>query len=281
MHEPEVKAWEAFYVVVGTSAGALTGLQFVVLTLISESGVVRGSRQTFAVPRKPWSRHGVAEPGRLEEEVAPLGVAGGSLGGEAKAGDRARVVPGALEQMRAHGVQPVVARDPRVGAQLVEARESRRRPILTAAVAFLLLCAAVLSMGWIGVQLHELRANTTFTVADTKCNVCGRVERVRELERSSPAALLAGSSDIEKDYVLSALGSRDGLDWLEAVPRNQDTAFEQIRLGFGKAGLEAMELRDQFGQITVIRFSTVERNIKLPGESFRFSPPKGADVISE
>ncbi|MGH8640818.1 MAG: outer membrane lipoprotein chaperone LolA [Burkholderiales bacterium] len=107
---------------------------------------------------------------------------------------------------------------------------------------------------------------------------------VRRMDRalgSSPAAILAGSNDIEKDYVLSAVGGREGLEWLEAVPRAQDTAFERVRLGFGKAGLEAMELRDQFGQITVIKFSTMERNIKLPGESFRFTPPKGADVIGE
>jgi outer membrane lipoprotein carrier protein len=107
---------------------------------------------------------------------------------------------------------------------------------------------------------------------------------VRRMDRalgSSPAAILAGSNNIEKDYALSAIGNRDGLEWLEAVPRAQDTAFERIRLGFGKSGLEAMELRDQFGQITVIKFSTMERNVKLAGESFRFTPPKGADVISE
>jgi outer membrane lipoprotein carrier protein len=107
---------------------------------------------------------------------------------------------------------------------------------------------------------------------------------VRRFDRalgSSPAALLAGSDDIEKSYRLTSLGNQDGLDWLEAVPRTQDTAFERVKLGFGKAGLEAMELRDQFGQITVIKFSTIERNPKLSPESFRFTPPKGADVISE
>jgi len=107
---------------------------------------------------------------------------------------------------------------------------------------------------------------------------------VRRFDRalgSSPAALLAGSDDIEKSYRLSSLGNQDGLDWLEAVPRTQDTAFERIKLGFGKTGLEAMELRDQFGQITVIKFSTIERNPRLSPESFRFTPPKGADVISE
>jgi len=107
---------------------------------------------------------------------------------------------------------------------------------------------------------------------------------VRRFDRaigSSPAALLAGSNEIEKDYTLKGLPSRDGLDWLEAVPRTPDTAFERIRMGFGKTGLEAMELRDQFGQTTVIKFSTIERNAKLAPELFRFTPPKGVDVISE
>ena len=107
---------------------------------------------------------------------------------------------------------------------------------------------------------------------------------VRRYDRalgSSPAALLAGSNEIEKNYTFTALGAQEGLDWLEALPRTQDTSFEKVRLGFGKAGLEAMELRDQFGQVTVIKFSTIERNAKLSPDVFRFTPPKGTDVISE
>lgn len=107
---------------------------------------------------------------------------------------------------------------------------------------------------------------------------------VRKLDRalgSSPAALLAGSNEIEKSYTLAAAGTQDGLEWIEAVPKNRDTTFEKIRLGFNKAALEAMELRDQFGQVTVIKFSAIERNAKLAPEAFRFTPPKGADVIGE
>jgi outer membrane lipoprotein carrier protein len=52
-------------------------------------------------------------------------------------------------------------------------------------------------------------------------------------------------------------------------------------MGFGKSGLEAMELRDQFGQVTVITFADVERNPRIAADVFRFTPPKGADVISE
>ena len=46
-------AWQSFYVVVGSSAGALTGLQFVVLTLISEGGLLRGSSATLAAFGSP------------------------------------------------------------------------------------------------------------------------------------------------------------------------------------------------------------------------------------
>jgi outer membrane lipoprotein carrier protein len=107
---------------------------------------------------------------------------------------------------------------------------------------------------------------------------------VRKLDRAlgaTPAALLAGSNELERDFTLKNLGPDKGLDWLEAVPKNRDTIFERIRMGFGKSGLEAMELRDQFGQVTVITFADVERNPKLPTELFRFTPPKGADVITE
>ena len=48
-----LRAWESFYVIVGSSAGALTGLQFVVLTLITEGGTIRGSGATLAAFGSP------------------------------------------------------------------------------------------------------------------------------------------------------------------------------------------------------------------------------------
>lgn len=107
---------------------------------------------------------------------------------------------------------------------------------------------------------------------------------VRKLDLAlgaSPAALLAGSNDLERDFTLTNLGIEKGLDWLEATPKKRDTVFERVRMGFGKSGLEAMELRDQFGQVTVITFADVERNPRLAAEVFRFTPPKGVDVITE
>src|SRR5512145_109067 len=47
------QAWEGFYVIVGSTAGALTGLQFVVLTLITEAGMIRGTGDTLSAFSTP------------------------------------------------------------------------------------------------------------------------------------------------------------------------------------------------------------------------------------
>jgi outer membrane lipoprotein carrier protein len=98
---------------------------------------------------------------------------------------------------------------------------------------------------------------------------------------SSPAALLAGSNDIEQYYNLDAKGARGGLDWLEAYPRDADNMFSKVRMGFKGNTLDTMELYDHMGQITVIRFAKLERNPKLAANLFTFTPPAGADVIED
>lgn len=107
------------------------------------------------------------------------------------------------------------------------------------------------------------------------------VKKLDQAIGTSPAALLAGSNEIEKIFNLTNLGSQDGLEWLEAIPKDKEGNFQRIRMGFGANSLEKMELSDSFGQVTVIRFLEVERNPKLAPNTFRFVPPAGADVIGD
>ncbi|WP_374350929.1 outer membrane lipoprotein chaperone LolA [Chitinimonas sp.] len=95
----------------------------------------------------------------------------------------------------------------------------------------------------------------------------------------SPAALLAGSNELDKRYQLANQPSSDGIDWVEATPKNRDSGFDKVRIGFKDAKPVAMELRDNFGQQTHIRFSKFVQNPKLDPASFNFTPPKGADVV--
>jgi chaperone LolA len=99
---------------------------------------------------------------------------------------------------------------------------------------------------------------------------------------SSPAALLSGSNEIERGFVLSDIDGRDGLEWLQAVPRSGESTFDKILMAFdADASLVVMELHDAFGHRTVLRFSALKRNPSLSPERFRFVPPKGADVLGE
>lgn len=99
---------------------------------------------------------------------------------------------------------------------------------------------------------------------------------------SNPAALLSGSNEIERGFDLKNDGMRDGLEWLQATAKAQDTSFDKIRMGFNaQAELVAMELNDAFGHKTVLRFSNMQHNPKFSVQQFHFTPPKGADVIGE
>ena len=98
---------------------------------------------------------------------------------------------------------------------------------------------------------------------------------------STPAALLAGSNEFEREFEVLDGPKADGLDWVEARPRVADSLFAQVRLGFRGNLLERMELRDNFGQMTALRFLRFERNPKLAADNFRFQPPAGADVVGE
>lgn len=107
------------------------------------------------------------------------------------------------------------------------------------------------------------------------------VKKLDQALGSTPAALLAGNNDAMRAFSLSDKGLKDGVEWLEALPRDKESNFERIRMGFGTSGLQVMELVDTFGQTTVLRFNSLERNPRLSPGLFRFSPPKGVDVIGD
>lgn len=99
-------------------------------------------------------------------------------------------------------------------------------------------------------------------------------------EQGSPLAALIEPDRLDRDYIVEEAGSGEGLEWLTVKPRQSDGAgFSSARLGFGDAGLERMQFTDALGQKSVIRFSGWQRNPSFPANAFKFSPPKGVDVI--
>lgn len=107
------------------------------------------------------------------------------------------------------------------------------------------------------------------------------VKKIEQAFSSTPAALLAGKGDIENAFTLVSSGEAGGLRWLDAVPRQKDAGIEKFRVGFAQGQLATMELNDAFGNRTRITFSKFERNPRFGANEFIFTPPKGADVISD
>ena len=97
---------------------------------------------------------------------------------------------------------------------------------------------------------------------------------------ATPAALLAGAT-LDKEFDLKAVPAAEGFEWVQATPKIKDGPIQLLRVGFKGKDLAALDIVDAFGQRSALRFSALEQNIKLSDEQFRFTPPKGADVIQQ
>ncbi|MFN9776010.1 MAG: outer membrane lipoprotein chaperone LolA [Burkholderiales bacterium] len=105
------------------------------------------------------------------------------------------------------------------------------------------------------------------------------VRKVGDAIAATPAAILFGSNDVDASFTLRESGVVEGVEWLEAIPKAKDSGFDRIRIGFRGGLPEAMEVRDAFGQTTRFAFRSIERNPSLDPAMFRFTPPRGVDVV--
>lgn len=102
-----------------------------------------------------------------------------------------------------------------------------------------------------------------------------------EILMGTPAVLLSTVEDPAEIFDIAYVGRDSEADWVELTPRDSDSQFEAIRLGFANDQLVRMVLIDTFGQRTAIHFASPQRNIELAPGLFRFDPPPGTDVIGE
>ena len=98
----------------------------------------------------------------------------------------------------------------------------------------------------------------------------------------TPAALIAASPDLEtlkRDFELQPLPDANGMQWLQATPRQKEGQLTSMKVGFRGEQLAALEILDSFGQRSVLTFNNMQLNAPLSADAFRFVPPKGADVV--
>ncbi len=98
---------------------------------------------------------------------------------------------------------------------------------------------------------------------------------------NTPAAILGGDVDIDEHYVVIDEQDQGEIDWIELTPRNIESQYKTIRLGFRDDRLAEMHLFDSLGQQTEIAFLDSKHNPELEDGLFDFQPPAGVDVIDD
>ena len=104
---------------------------------------------------------------------------------------------------------------------------------------------------------------------------------------STPAALVATAADLsalQKEFTLDAQPDADGLQWVQATPKNRESTIQSVRMGLRVDGVQVslgkLEIFDAMGQRSVLSFERFEVNpANLGAAQFKFAVPKGVSVI--
>ncbi len=106
-------------------------------------------------------------------------------------------------------------------------------------------------------------------------------QRQKSALKGTPAALLAENLDIDSEFELVDIGTRQEMEWLELIPRGEDSQFVRILLAFDGNQLMRMEMADKFGQITRFQFFDIVRNAELDPALFKFERPPAYELYAQ
>lgn len=105
---------------------------------------------------------------------------------------------------------------------------------------------------------------------------------IRSLEKEvgeAPALLL--SHVTTEHYDIKKIQGASNLTWFKLIPKNRESLFAVIQLGFASDQLREMRLQDQLGHTTRLQFNQIVKNPSLPPALFIFKSPANVDVIDE
>ena len=110
------------------------------------------------------------------------------------------------------------------------------------------------------------------------------VRKLSDVLGATPAAILFGSNEFERNFKLSLLASKGEVEWVEALPLAsgaREAGFEKMNMGFKGSLPVGMEVKDAFGRTSVFSFTGMQRNAPISDSEFKFSIPAGAEVVRQ
>jgi outer membrane lipoprotein carrier protein len=94
-----------------------------------------------------------------------------------------------------------------------------------------------------------------------------------------PVAFLLGASSIRDDFAVTPSGAGSSLD---LTPKKPGASMKKLILNVDQAGrITAMTIHDKSGNRTEITFSDIQEDTGLGDDLFKFTPPKGTEIIQQ
>ncbi len=107
------------------------------------------------------------------------------------------------------------------------------------------------------------------------------IKQIGSAISASPAGILFGESNIEKNFTLRDSETKESVEWLEAIPTDKESQFIKINIGMKNGLPTGMELFDSLGNLSVISLGSIDRQPKFSVNQFKFVIPGNADIIGQ
>jgi outer membrane lipoprotein carrier protein len=105
------------------------------------------------------------------------------------------------------------------------------------------------------------------------------VKPQQEALANTPALLLGGSKDAMQQFNNEGSFVEAGTTWVQLSPKNTESGFLRVELGFKNDRLSRMVFRDNLEQTTLVALYDVAINVPFETDRFDFQPPDGVDVV--
>lgn len=106
------------------------------------------------------------------------------------------------------------------------------------------------------------------------------VRPIAEVQADIPLSWLLYDERIEEKFEIIDAGERLGMSWYNLEPK-KGTYFQSIEIGLKEGVMTEAWLYEGPDKVTKIVFSNIQINQPLAEDNFRFTLPKGADLIGE
>ena len=96
---------------------------------------------------------------------------------------------------------------------------------------------------------------------------------------NTPALLLGGSSDALEQFTYEESYVEADTTWVRLTPKNTQSGFERVELGFRDGTLHRMVFFDNLEQTTLVALTEVAVNLPIDADRFNFVVPEDVDVV--